>query len=73
LKQPLEACIVVQPVSKLEEVASGQPSRTGPFTDLKPHLNYKNLKCHFHQISLGNLRATLYLFVFFEYQGRILK
>jgi hypothetical protein len=32
------------------------------------------LKYHFHKISLGALRAILYLFKFFlEYQGRIRK
>jgi hypothetical protein len=61
--RPLEACIVVQPVSKLEEVASGQ-QKAGPFGGLKPQLSYKYLKCHFHKISLGGLRATLCLFKF---------
>jgi hypothetical protein len=63
LKQALEACVVVPPVSKLGEVASGQPSRAGPFTGFKPHLSYY-FKCHFHKISLGGLRATLCLFKF---------
>jgi hypothetical protein len=40
LKQAMEVCVVVQPVSKLEEVASGQLPRAGPFTGLKPHLSY---------------------------------
>jgi hypothetical protein len=38
--RPLEACVVVWPVLKLEEVASGQPPRTVPFTGLTPHLSY---------------------------------
>jgi hypothetical protein len=38
--RPLEVCIVVWPISKLEEVASGQTSRAGPFTGLKPRLSY---------------------------------
>jgi hypothetical protein len=40
LEQALEVCIDVWPISKLEEVASGQLSRAGPFTGLKPHLSY---------------------------------
>jgi hypothetical protein len=64
LKQASEGVHCCLAIWKLEEVASGQPWRTGPFTGLKPHLSYKYLKCHFHKISLGSLRATLHLFKF---------
>jgi hypothetical protein len=57
-------CIVVQPISKLKVVTSGQPSRTGLLLVSNLISVIKYLKCHFHKISLGGLRAIPCLFKF---------
>jgi hypothetical protein len=72
LKQALEACIVIQPIWKLEEVPQGSCQEQGLSLVSSLISVIKYLKCHFHKISLGGLRTTLCLFkFFFEYQGRI--
>jgi hypothetical protein len=59
---------------KSEEVPSGQLSRAGLSLVSSLISVFTYLKCHFHKISLGELRAILCLFKpFFDYKGRIRK
>jgi hypothetical protein len=64
--------IVVQPISKSEEVASGQHQELGLSLVSGLISVIKYLKCHFHKISLRGLRATLCLFkLFSNIRGRL--
>jgi hypothetical protein len=57
-------CIVVLPISELEEVASGSRQELGLLLVSSLISVIKYLKCHFHKISLGGLKAILCLFKF---------